>query len=217
MNQLELLNLIKDQIDYTTFNKINNDFMDDFATEYKKARYTAGTAKKAIQEYIANANYKDETTPGVYATPATILMIAENQDIKENEKTDAKKGLAKMTIEMLKNRRPTECYFIESVILYKQLKKQADHTYYLRVGDRYYNPALINEMLKCIVTNKEKYIRAGICENGALFIQQDGAAALILPYMWKECYFANNVNFRDYLEFTKTIENDLLNDVLKTA
>lgn len=216
MNIINLLELIKDQIDYTTARQIIDDFMKEFSTEYKKARYTPGTAKKAIEKYILAAKYKDEKTTGIYATPATILMINCNEN-KTGPQTETKNDLAKVAIDMMKNRRPVECYFIDSIILYKQLKKQADHEYYLRIDNRYYNPALIAEMLQCVVTNKEKYIRAEMCENGALFIQQDGAAALILPYIWENVHMTKNVNFKDFMEYTKAIENELLNDVLKTA
>lgn len=214
MNIINLLELIKNHVDYTTAHKIIDDFITNFGENYHNARYTAGTAKKAIENYIKAANYKDGENIGIYTNGKTVLMTTETAE------TAAKisPNLEKRICEMIKGRQPDDCYLIDSILLYKALKKQENQDYFLEISGQYYNPELVNEVLACVCTNKEKYIRVDICTNGALFIQQDTTAALILPIIREKCHISQNVNFRSFLEYTKELENNLLtNEIKKTA
>jgi hypothetical protein len=218
MNIINLLNLIKDQVDYTTATAIIDDFFTEYREKYAKARYTKTTAKNAIEKYITYAKYKDQNVPGIYATDATALFIDEKQvDAKTNaaERND----LAKIVTDTMKNRRPVDCHcLIESVVLYKLLEKQQFQQYFIRIGDYYYNPDFIEGLIQCVATDKKTYIRVEVCENGALVLSQNsGAVAFVLPYMWEKTEAAKNVNFRDFLKLVDDIKSDLLNDTLKTA
>ena len=214
MNIINLLELIRNQVDYTTAHKIIDDFMTGYGENHINARYTKGTAKKAIDNYIKAAAYKDGENIGIYTNGRTVLMTTETAE------TAAKVSphLEKRIVEMIKDRQPEDCYLIDSILLYKALKKQENQDYFLQIGGRFYNPDLVNEVLNCVCTNKEKYIRCDICTNGALFIQQDTTAALILPIVRDKCHISENVNFRDFLKYIKELENNLLNEAIrKTA
>jgi hypothetical protein len=218
MNIINLLNLIKDQVDYTTATAIIDDFFTEYREKYAKARYTKTTAKNTIEKYIAAAKYKDQDVAGIYATDATALLVDEK---RVNAKTNAaeRNDLAKIVTDTMKNRRPVDCRCLtESVVLYKLLEKQHFQQYFIRIGDYYYNPDFIEGLIQCVATDKKTYIRVEVCENGALVLSQNsGAVAFVLPYMWEKTEAAKNVNFGDFLKLIDDIKSDLLNDTLKTA
>lgn len=218
MNIINLLNLIKDQVDYTTATAIIDDFFTEYREKYAKARYTKTTAKNMIEKYITNAKYKDHEVSGIYATDATALFVDEKQvDAKTNaaERND----LAKIVTETMKGRRPVDChYLIDSMVLYKLLEKQQFQQYFIRIGDYYYNPDFIDVMLQCVATDKNSYIQIEVCENGALVLSQNnGAVAFVLPYIWEKVEAAKNVNFGDFLKLIDDVKSNLLNEALKTA
>lgn len=218
MNIINLLNLIKGQVDYETATAIIDDFFTEYREKYAKARYTKTTAKNAIEKYIAAAKYKDHDVSGIYATDATALFVDEKH---VNTKTNAaeRNDLAKNVTETMKNRRPVDCRpLIESVVLYKLLERQQFQQYFIRIGDYYYNPDFIETMLQCVTTDKNTYIRLEVCKNGALVLSQNnGAVAFVLPYIWEKVEAAKNVNFSDFLKLIDDIKSDLLNEALKTA
>lgn len=215
MNFINLLNLIKNQIDNSTFQTLRDDFLDDYATEYKNLRPCKSVSDKAIKKYISGAKIKDEKT-ATYTTGKTVLLL--NKPIPEAESKDLQtKNIAPQIIEMWQDKKPTSCFFMDSIALYKTLKKQEKTDYFLHIDGHYYNAALIAEMVECIATNKDTYIQADICKNGALFIRQNGNGALILPVVRNGCPEAQNVNMQDFLLFVDRIEKKLLDDIKRTA
>lgn len=217
MNFANLLENIKNGIDYNAFSVLLNDFMENsFAAAYDSIKPCKSTAEKAVRRYIANASYKDEKTKGVYTNGKTALILSD--DITDAEPETLKRiGLANGIIAMWENRKPTHCYFIDCIALYKAYKKQQKAEYFLQLDGNYYNAALISEMVECIATKKEQYISAEICENGALLIKQNGGAALILPVKRGACHISQNVNFQDFLKYLDETEKDFIAEIRKRA
>lgn len=216
MNIINLLSILKNQIDYTTFQRIKDDFMEDYREEYKKLRPCKSTMEKAIKKYIAGATFKDDQKTGTYSNGYTALMIAGDIESAESDRIQ-KVDLASKVLEMFKTRRPVDCYFMDSIALYKALKKQEQQDYLLHIDGHYYNAKYITEMIECIADSKERYISCEICENGALLIKQKNAA-LILPVVVREkrsqndcaCHPSKNVNMQDFLRYCDGIEKEKL-------
>lgn len=215
MNFIKLLETIKEQINFETFGMLQTDFFNQFQDEYKNIKPCKSTQEKAIQRYISKAKYKDEKTPGAYTNGHTALILS--ADRPECEKDIRKTNVAEKLLEMFKGKRPTDCYFFDSIALYKTLKKQEKQDYFLKIDDRFYNAAYVAEMLDCIADNKNSHITAEICENGALLIRQRTAAALILPIMRTACSPDKNANMQDFLRYLDSIEKGYIEEIRKTA
>jgi len=215
MNHINLLEILKNQIDYDTYIRIQSDFMIEYNEIYKNIRPCKSTQEKAIKKYISAATLKDEKTATYTKGGTTCLLL--KRDRTEAEPENLKKiDLAEKITAMFKNRRPAECYFFDSIALYRALKKQQKQDYFLHIAGHYYNAALIAEMLECIADNKERYIQAEICENGALLIRQK-YAALILPVNVTTCHPSKNVNMQDFLKYCDGIDKYILSKELKAT
>lgn len=215
MNFIKLMETIKEQINFETFGMLRTDFFNQFQDEYKNIKPCKSAQEKAIQRYVSKATYKDEKTKGAYTNGHTALILS--ADRPESEKDIKKTNVAEKLLEMFKSKRPTDCYFFDSVALYKTLKKQEKQDYFLKIDDRFYNAAYVAEMLDCIADNKNSHITAEICENGALLIRQRSAAALILPVMRSKCTPDKNINMQDILKYFQEIENNFIDEIRKTA
>ena len=214
MNTIRLLEMIKNQIDYSTFQAIQSDFFDSFNNEYGKISTCKSARERAIKRYISNATHKDQR-PGTYTNGKTALLI--RQDYNDIEpKNIQTTDLGKLITDMWKNKRPTHCYFFDCVALYKTLKKQESLEYLLPIDGHYYNIALVAEMLECIADSKEAYVSAEICENGALLLKQK-YAALVLPVMRSGLPITHNVNMQDFLKYINDIEKSFIEDIKKSA
>lgn len=208
MNIINLLSILKNQIDYTTFQRIKDDFMKDYREEYKKLRPCKSTMEKAIKKYIAGATFKDDQKTGTYSNGYTALMIAGDVESAESDRIQ-KVDLASKVLEMFKTRRPVDCYFMDCIAFYKAMKKQEKKNYLLNIDGHFYNAVYVSEMVECISDKKEAYIRADICENGALIIKQK-YAAVILPVCANACDPAQNVNIQDFFKMCESIEKSKL-------
>lgn len=215
MNFVNILETIKGHIDFTAFETLRNDFIENaFQEEYKKLRPTKSGSEKAIAKYVSKATYKDAEKVGAYSNGYTILLLAKDQP--EAEKNIKSINLAEKVLDMIKNRRPAECYFFDSIALYKALNRQQKDDYLIKIDDHFYSAALVAEMVDCIVTSKTQYIRAEICENGALMIKQTNAA-LILPVSCTACHPSKNANMQDFLKYLDEIEKAYIDEIRKTA
>ena len=213
MNFVNLMETIKKQINFDAYSRIHMDFMDDYSDTYKNIKACKSTQERAISKYISAATMKDEKTATYTKAGTTVLLLDKDRPGAESIKCV---DLASKITDMWKDRRPAECYFFDSIALYKTLKKQEKTDYLLRVGDYYYNAALIAEMIECIADDKEKYIQADTCKNGALMIRQK-YAALILPVVVPTCHPSKNVNMQDFLKYCDRIEKDLLKAEIHAA
>lgn len=214
MNYINLMELIKDNINLDIFTTLHNDFSDAFAAEYQNLKPCKSSMAKAIKKYV-NGAYRKDTNTATYTTGATLLMLDKPAADAEDPHLQTA-DLAMPVAAMLKDRRPVDCYFFESIALYKVLKKQEKQDYFLQLDGHYYNASLVAEMIECITNNKDRYICAQICPNGALCIQQQ-QAALILPVKRNGCPIAQNVNSRDFFKYVKEIEDGYTKDAIKTA
>lgn len=214
MNFIKLMETIKEQINFETFGMLRTDFFNQFQDEYKNIKPCKSTQEKAIQRYISKATYKDEKTPGAYTNGHTALILS--ADRPECEKDIRKTNVAEKLLEMFKGKRPTDCYFFDSIALYKALNRQQKDNYLIKIDDYFYSAALVAEMVDCIATSKTQYIRAEICENGALMIKQT-SAALILPVSCTACHPSKNANMQDFLRYLDSIEKGYIEEIRKTA
>ena len=213
MNFINLIENIKSGIDYNAFNVLYNDFMDNYRDNYRKARYTKSTAEKAVNRYVnGTATMKGEKT-ATYTDGTTVLFLSKEP---ENAKDLKPAGIEEQILDLLKTRRPASCYFVDSIVLYKTLKRQENKTYFLHIDGNYYNAEKVAEMIDCITTEKENYISAEICENGALFIRQTDAA-LILPVKRDTIHASDNVNMYDFLKHFDAIEKSFIDEIARTA
>lgn len=215
MNFARLIETIKSGIDYTAFSVLRDDFMNNFRDEYMKLHPCKSTMEKAIEKYITKtATMKGEKT-ATYTQGTTVLLL--NKEPEVSEDLPRKEIVETATLEMLKNRKPSNCYFMDSIALYKAFKKQDKNAkYFLHIDGYYYNAALVAEMVECIADQKEKYIACEICPNGALFIRQTHAA-LILPVNKHSHNAAENVNIQDFYKFLDAIEEEYIEEMKKTA
>ena len=214
MNFINMMEILKNQINFDTYRILYDDFMESYSAEYRKLRPCKSVSDRAIKKYISGVRYKDDNNTGIYTDGVTILMIG--HDIQDAEKNTTSKNLRELITGMWKNKKPVDCYFMDSIALYKAMKKQEDKKYLLCIDGHYYDAALITQMMECIATSKEQYIRAEICENGALLIQQK-YMAMILPVNTKTCHPSANINSQDFLKCCASIENSYFKDILKTA
>lgn len=215
MNFLNLLETVKNQIDYSTFQTLQEDFMEQFRDEYAKIRPCKSVSEKAIAKYIKAASLKDDKTATYTKEGTTALLLGNGRPL--NEGASVKKSeLAPHLLEMLKTKRPSDCYFFDSLAMYKALKKQESRNYFLKIDGHIYNAALVAEMVECIATSKEKYISAEICENGALLIRQNHAA-VIMPISFHDCPTCANVNAQNILKHFRAIETSYLDEIKRTA
>lgn len=142
---------------------------------------------------------------GAYSDGTTVLMLPANKPNAENETIKAV-DLASQVKEMFNSKAPTDCYFWDSIALFKALKKQAAGRYLLKLDGRLYDAEKVKTMMECISDDKEKYIRADICQNnGALFIQQK-YAAIILPVTGCDVAPDLNINTQDFLKLMDGIK-----------
>ena len=215
MNFIRLMETLKNQIDYSTYQILQADFMEQFREEYAKIRPCKSASEKAIAKYIKAATMKDDKTATYTKGGTTALLLGNGRPLNEGE-TVKKAELAPHLLEMLKTKRPSDCYFFDSIAMYKALKKQESRNYFLKIDGHIYNAALVAEMVECIATSKEKYISAEICENGALFIRQTHAA-FIMPIAFQECPICANVNTQDILKYFRAIETSYLEEIKRTA
>ena len=207
MNYITLINTIKNEISYNAFNVLHNEFIENFNNEYRALRVSKSTAEKAADKYISGALYKDLVAAGAYSEGTTVLMLPGNRPNAENEKIKSV-DLASQVKEMFNSKAPTDCYFWDSIALFKALKKQAAGRYLLKLDGHLYDAEKVKTMLECISDDKEKYIRADICQNnGALFIQQK-YAAMILPVSGNDCPPDLNINSQDFLKLCDAIEKE---------
>lgn len=214
MNFINLMELIKDNIDLDIFTALHNDFSDAFAAEYQNLKPCKSSIAKAIKKYVGGAKYKDATT-AIYTTGVTVLLLdkpAADAEDPHLQTTD----LATPVSAMLKDRKPVDCWFFESIALYKVLKKQEKQDYFLQIDGHYYNASLVAEMIECIADNKDRYICAQICSNGALCIQQKHAA-FVLPVKTNGCPVSKNVNARDFFKYVKDLDDGYTKSAIKTA
>lgn len=206
MNIINLLNLIRDQIDYSTYDQITSDFMINcFSEERSKLRITKSEREKAVNKYISEALYKDSQGTGIYSTGHTALMVQGFRPEAENKNIQAV-DLSGPVMSLWKDRRPTDCYIIDSIALYKALKKQEDLEYRLLLDGHLYNAKYIAEMTACIADNKDAYIRCDIVKNGALILQQNSNVAVILPIVGDGCHASKNINAKDFFSLLTEIE-----------
>ena len=218
MNFANILENIKNGIDYNAFCTLRNDFIENqFHAAVDSLKPCKSTADKAVKKYIAAAPYKDEKVKGVYTDGKTALILsddlpeAENQEIKKIE-------IAEKIMEMWKDRKPAHCYFLDSVALYKAYKKQEKAEYLLHIDGNYYNAAFVAEMVECIATKRDEYISAEICENGALLMKGSGhGAAFILPVKRSDCHISRNVNAQDFFKYLSDIEDGYIEEIKKSA
>lgn len=216
MNFINLLNTIEKQIDYTTFKILYDDFLEEYRREYKNIKPCKSAMEKARKNYAAKALYKDSNVKGLYSTGTTAIILSHDIDLSGKQNFKAA-DMSNMILQMMKTKSPVDCYFIESIALYKVLKKQEKSDYYLVIDNHVYNAALVLEVLECIVDHKEQYIRAEISQhNGALLLNQNGAG-LVLPTIYNKCYNAKNVNTNDFFKMCDTLEKRLLYDGISTA
>lgn len=215
MNFINLLSILKDQIDHDTFTRLHDDFISDYQANYKALRPCKSTMEKAIRRYTSKATLKDEKTATYTAGGATVLLLdTPRQDAEpENLRTA---DLSTKIIESWKGRRPTDSYFFDDIALYKTLNKQEKQNYFLKLDGHLYNASLVAEMVECIADNKDRYIQAEICNNGALLIRQK-YAAMILPVNITACNPSQNINMQDFIKLIRSIENEYKNDSIKAA
>lgn len=215
MNFARLIETIKSGIDYTAFSVLRDDFMENYRDEYKKLRPCKSTMEKAIEKYITKtATMKGEKT-ATYTQGTTVLLLNKEPEIMEN--LPRKEIVETATLEMLKDRKPSHCYFMDSIALYKAFKKQDKNTrYFLHIDGHYFDAALVSDMVECIADQKEKYITCEICTNGALFIRQ-AHAAIILPVNKHSHNAAENINTQDFYKFLDDIEKEYIEEIKKTA
>lgn len=217
MNFANLLENIKNGIDYNAFCALRNDFIENqFHAAYDSLRPCKSTAEKAVKRYIAAAPYKDAKTKGVYTDGKTALILSDDKPEAENEKIQ-KIEIAEKIIETWKNRKPSHCYFLDSIALYKAYKKQEKAEYLLHLDGNYYNAAFISEMIECIAIKRDEYISAEICENGALLVKGKGGAALILPVKRTGCHISRNINSQDFFKYLSDIEDKYIEEIKKSA
>ena len=224
MNFINLTEAIKNEISAATYYRLLDDFMDAWRDALKGIKPCKSAADKAIKNYIAGAQYKDDTTRGVYSDGATALILPANMFVNDTAINSGiiSNGIAKTITDLLKNKRPTTCDFLESYALYKVFKKwDKDTEYFLKIDGFYYNPDLVFECLDCIATNKKGYISAEISNGdglkGALFIRQDGGTALVLPIAREDCHPSQNINFKDFMTYTDGVFKALTDKEIKTA
>ena len=221
MNYINLLELIKNNINYNVFKALNDDFLKDYQAEYKNLRPCKSAAEKAIKNYVSRATYKDEKT-AVYGGGHTCLILSNYIPEAENAKIKSV-DLATPVKDMFSDRVPTDCYFMDCLALYKTLKKQEKQDYFLEIDGHFFNAGLVAEMLDCIATKKETYIRAELCKLGstarrALMINQGaGAVAIILPVVRDAVSIAQNINAQTVFRYTGAIETKLFDAALQAA
>lgn len=211
MNFINLLETLKKDISYDSFTQLQSDFMEnDFYTAYKSLKPCKSTMQSAIKKYLSACTYKDEKT-ATYTTGVSALFLSAPIPEGENLKTE---DLSKNLLPMMKNRRPADCYFFDSIALYKALKKQENKTYFLEIDGHFYNAAIIADLLPCVADNKSNYVSAEICENGALLMRQKNGA-LILPVVRDSCHVSENVNMQDFLRYCDNMEKSFFSKELK--
>ena len=221
MNYINLLELIKNHINYDVFKALNDDFLKDYQAEYKNLRPCKSAAEKAIKNYVSRATFKDEKT-AVYGDGHTCLIVSNYIPEAENAKIKSV-DLATPVKDMFSDRVPTECYFMDCLALYKTLKKQAKQDYFLEIDGHFFNAGLVAEMLDCIATKKETYIRAELCKLGstarrALMISQGaGAVAIILPVVGRSADITKNINAQTVFKHIDGIREALFDAALQAA
>lgn len=213
MDFIRLMELLKTQIDFETFERLTNDFLDEYANEYKKIKYSRKTAEKAQKEYVKNATLKESRN--VFADGYTILFSNLRFDEVLKEKNDV---FAKTCIDFLESGKPVDNYIIDDVVLYETLRKQENRDRYIVIDGTLYNPAFVKKGVSCVITNKNAYVRVEKTKDNALLIFGDAGVFLVLPIAYGgEPHITKTINQQSILKYFQGIKETLLNKAIKTA
>lgn len=213
MDFVRLMELLKTQIDFETFERLTNDFLDEYANEYKKIKYSRKTAEKAQKEYAMNATLKESRN--VFTDGHTILFSNLRIDGVATEKND---NFANACLDFLQNGKPVDNYIIDDVVLYETLRKQENRERYMVIDGTLYNPAFVKKGVSCVVTNKTAYVRVEKTKDNALLIFGDAGVFLVLPIAYGgKPHITKTINQQSILKYFQGIKETLLNKAIKTA
>ena len=217
MNYLNMMELLKDQINYETFYRIKEDFIDAWREEYRKIRPCTSAAEKAQKRYMTDAR-KDEHESGLYTTGTTVLYSSLGIDIDRPNinKCDIREAF----LGFFKDKKPVDARIEESIALYKILKKQEKQDYRFIIDGNSYNMQYIAELYDCIALKKDEYIYTYYVttdgKHPALLMQGKAGIAVILPIIYSG-HFSQNCNFTDFCKYNDEIDRAKIDEIRKSA
>jgi len=227
MNYYEIMELVKNQIDFATYETLKNDFNDRFNAELRKIQINNTTRKNAIKSYLAHDNimqdnkYNNQLVFSDGVSVLNIISTPENMKTYEAEKKSDK--CADYMLEAFKTMRPTDTPYIwESVAVARALGWTPNTTDYLiEIDGNYYNFSLVYSLWGCIADkNNANSIDCMLCDAGkrkSLLMRSKYGCALLLPVARDALHISKNVGFRAYIDYEKANEDYFINIIKKGA
>lgn len=226
MNYYEIMELVKTQIDFATYETLKNDFNDRFNAELKKIQINNTTRKNAIKSYLNHVNIMQDkiTNQLVFTDGVSILNIASNpENMKAYEAEKKCEKCADYLLEAFKTMRPTDTAYIwESVAVARALGWTPNTTDYLiEIDGNYYNFSLVYSLWACIADkNSANSVDCMLCDAGnrkSLLMRSKYGCALLLPVARDALHITKNVSFRAYMDYEKANEDYFINLIKKGA
>lgn len=227
MNYYEMMELVKNQIDFTTYTTLKNDFNNKFNTELKKIQINNTTRKNAIKSYLTHSNIMQDikySNQLVFTDGVSVLNIASNpENMKTYEAEKKCEKCANYLLEAFKTMHPTNTAYIwESVAVARALGWAPNTTDYLiEIDGNYYNFSLVYSLWGCIADKNNAYsVDCMLCDAGkrkSLLMRSKYGCALLLPVARDALHITKNVSFRAYIDYEKANEDYFINLIKKEA
>lgn len=156
MKIFEVLRTIKDHTDTDTMAKLIYDTRQEIIETAGTLKHNKSTREAAIKAYSNNTPDNlakmQEPENGLYTEGHTAISIP-----VKGAKYDGEKGIAKMMLDIIKNKKPTDLrdsfdYSIAAAKVNGWRLGDTDH--YIMVEGHYYNLSLIARVYNCIADNK---------------------------------------------------------------
>lgn len=228
MNYFSLMALLKNQIDYSTYYTLKEDFNGKFNEELKKIQINNTTRKNAVKSYLTHDRIMQDVSKGenmiIFSDGVSVLNILSTPDNKTFSTEHKNDKCADYMLEAFKTMKPTDNeYILESVAVARAMGWTPNTTdYFINIDGNIYNFSLIYSLWNCIAdkNNANGGCDCYLCDAGnrkSLLMRSKYGIALVLPVARDAIPDNANVGFKHYIDFERSLEAHFIEEIKKGA